>query len=386
MSDAADDQPRRKLIFLVTEDWYFWSHRLPMARAAQEAGFDVAVATRVVAHGERIAAAGFRLHPLRWRREQLGPCASLAAIVEIFRLYRRERPFLVHHVAHKAALLGGVAALVARVPRVVSIIAGIGYVGTSPSRHAQMIGAAARLLWPVLLLRRNCRVIVQNDEDRRTIAALRPAASERVVVIRGSGVDLDYFRPLPEPSAPPVTAAYVGRMIAIKGVETLVAAQQLLWRDGTELRLLLVGTPDPANPSSLDEARLAAWSTLPGITWCGHRDDVREIWAMAHIAVLASYGGEGVPKTLLEAAAVGRAIAASDVPGTRDIARPGINAILAPPGDAPALAAALKQLAGDAALRRAFAAAGRVLVAEGFSETAIRAETVALYRGLCAGV
>jgi glycosyltransferase involved in cell wall biosynthesis len=378
------DQPPRKLIFLVTEDWYFWSHRLPMARAAQEAGFDVAVATRVAAHGERIAAAGFRLLPLGWRREQLGLRASLAAIVEIYRLYRRERPFIVHHVAHKAALLGGIAALLARVPYVISFIAGVGYMGTSQSRHARMIGAAARLLWPPLLLRANCCVIVQNDEDRRVITTRRPAAAARIVVIRGSGVDLDHFSPLPEPPAPPVTAAYVGRMIAIKGVATLVEAQQILWREGIALRLLLVGAPDPANPTSFDAATLQRWSALPGIVWCGHRDDVREIWASAHIAVLASFGGEGLPKTLLEAAAIGRAIAATDVPGTRDIARPGVNAILALPGEPRALAAALKELAGDPARRRAYAAAGRALVADGFSEAAVRSATVALYRSLTA--
>jgi glycosyltransferase involved in cell wall biosynthesis len=375
---------KRKLIFLVTEDWYFWSHRLPMARAAQDAGFDVAVATRVGAHGERIETAGFGLHRMRWRREEIGFWASVAAIVEIYRLYRRERPFMVHHVAHKAALLGGIAALLARVPRVVSFIAGVGYMGTSQSRHARLIGAAARILWPVLLLRRNCRVIVQNDEDREVIATLRPAAAERVVVIRGSGVDLDHFRPLPEAPAPPLIAAYVGRMIAIKGVATLVEAQQLLQGEGVELQLLLVGTPDLANPSSFDEATLRGWDKLPGILWCGHRDDVREVWAAAHIAVLASQGGEGVPKTLLEAAAIGRAIIATDVPGNRDIARRGLNAILVPPRNARALADALKELASDPARRRAYAAAGRALVAEAFSEQAVRAATVKLYRALSA--
>ncbi len=261
-----------------------------MARAAQQAGFDVAVATRVTAHGARIEAAGFRLIPMRWRREEIGPWASLAAIVEIYRLYRRERPFMVHHVAHKAAILGGIAALLARVPRIVSFIAGVGYMGTSRSRHAQLVGAAARLLWPVLLLRRHCRVIVQNDDDRAVIEALRPGAADRITVIRGSGVDLDHFKPLPEPPSPPVTVAYVGRMIAIKGVATLVEAQRSLRAEGIELQLLLVGTPDLANPSSFDEATLRAWSKLPGIIWCGHREDVREIWATAHIAALASRG------------------------------------------------------------------------------------------------
>ncbi|HLI23091.1 MAG TPA: glycosyltransferase family 4 protein [Stellaceae bacterium] len=371
-----------KLIFLVTEDWYFWSHRLPMARAAQAAGFDVAVATRVAAHGARIEAAGFRLHPMRWRREELGLWPSLAAIVEIYRLYRREQPFMVQHVAHKAALLGGIAAVLARVPRVVSFIAGVGYMGTSQSAHARLTGAAARALWPILLMRRHCRVIVQNDEDRRVMVALRPAAAGRVVVIRGSGVDLDHFQPLPEPPIPPVTIAYVGRMIAIKGVALLVEAQQHLWRRGVELRLLLAGMADLANPSAFDEATLRRWSALPGIAWHGHVEDVREIWSAAHIAVLASYGGEGVPKTLLEAAAVGRAIVASDVPGTRDIARHGINAVLVPPGDAAALAAALEALAADPARRRAYAAAGRALVAAGFSEDAVAAATRALYREL----
>jgi glycosyltransferase involved in cell wall biosynthesis len=377
---------KRKLIFLVTEDWYFWSHRLPMARAAQQAGFDVAVATRVTAHGDRIEAAGFRLLPMRWRREEIGLFASLGAIIEIYRLYRRERPFMVHHVAHKAAILGAVAALLARVPRMVSFIAGVGYMGTSRSRHAQLVGAAARLLWAVLLLRRHCRVIVQNDDDRAVIEALRPGAADRIVVIRGSGVDLDHFQPLPEPPEPPVTAAFVGRMIAIKGVATLVEAQRLLHADGIALQLLLAGTPDLANPSSFDEATLRDWSNRPGVVWYGHSEDVREVWASAHIAALASNGGEGVPKTLLEAAAVGRAIVATDVPGNRDIARNGVNAILVPPGDARALADALKSLASDPAKRRIYAVAGRKLAAEGFSEEAVSAATVALYHELSAAV
>jgi glycosyltransferase involved in cell wall biosynthesis len=379
-------EPRRKMIFLVTEDWYFWSHRLPMARAAQAAGFDVAVATRVQAHGDRIRAAGFALHPLAWRREQLGLFASLAAVTEIYRLYRRERPFLVHHVAQKAAMLGGIAAMLARVPGVVSIIAGIGYVGTSGHWHARLIGGAAKLLWPLLLLRRNCRVIVQNEDDRRAIAGSQTTAAQRISIIAGSGVDLDHFQRTPEPPTPPVAAAYVGRMIAIKGVAQLVAAQQQLQRDGVDLRLILAGPADPANPTSFDEATLTGWSHLKGITWTGYREDVRTIWAEAQIAVLASLGGEGLPKTLLEAAACGRAIVATDIPGTRDIARDGINATLVPPGDVDALAAALKRLTQDSALRQLYAAAGRQLTESHYSDPVIMAETESLYRALTAAV
>ena len=378
MSAAA----RRKLIFLVTEDWYFWSHRLPMAEAARDAGFEVAVATRETAHGERIRAAGFALHPLNWRREDLGLVGNLAAVLEIYRLYRRERPFLVHHVALKPALLGGLAALGARVPGIVSMIAGAGYAGIERRWHARVIAALMRLAWPPLLLRRNCRVIVQNEEDRRDLIRLRPRAADRIVAIRGSGVDLEFFRPLPEPPAPPVTIAYVGRMIALKGVAVLVAAQQALQRDGVDLRLILAGAPDPGNPTSLDEATLRSWAALPGVDWRGRLADVRPIWAAAQIAVLPSLGGEGLPKTLLEAAAVGRAIVATNVPGTRSIARHGVNALLVPPGDASMLAAALKELAFDAARRRRFAEAGRRLVENEFSDRIVRAATAALYRDL----
>ncbi len=373
---------RPKLIFLVSEDWYFWSHRLPMARAAREAGFEVAVATRVAAHGERIRQEGFAVHPLGWRREQLGPWASLAAIAEIYRLYRREQPQIVHHVALKAALLGGIAALAARVPGVVSMVTGMGYASVDANWRVRLIGASLRLLWPLLLLRRNCRVIVQNDEDRQAISAMRPAAAGRIVVIRGSGVDLEHFRPLLEPPEPPIVVAYVGRMIAIKGVALLVAAQRRLRERGIDVRLMLAGKPDPSNPSSLTSEQLEGWTASPGITWCGHQDDVRTVWGAAHIAALASLGGEGLPKTLLEAAAVGRPIVASDVAGTRDIARAGINALLVPAGDALAFAAAIERLAQDKAMRRRFAEAGRHLVETEYSDGAVEAATVALYRDL----
>jgi len=372
---------RAKLIFLVTEDWYFWSHRLPMARAAREAGFDVAVATRVAAHGERIRDAGFGLHPLSWRRRSIGPFASLAAIVEIYRLYRRERPLIVHHVALKPALLGGIAARLARVPGVVSMIAGGGYLASAGSYRARLVALGTRLLWPFLLLRRGCRVIVQNEEDRQSLLALRPSAASRIVLIEGSGVDLARYLPAPEPAGP-VTFAYAGRMIAIKGVATLVAAFQMLRARGIDARLVLAGAPDPENPSAIDETTLARWRALPAIAMPGHVDDIARVLQSAHVAVLASLGGEGLPKSLLEAAAMGRPIVATDVPGARAIARQGENALLVPPGDETALADALETMARDEDLRRRFGAASRRIVEQGFSEEAIAAATQTLYREL----
>jgi glycosyltransferase involved in cell wall biosynthesis len=372
----------RKLIFLVTEDWYFWLHRLPMARAARAAGFDVAVATRVAAHGERIRGEGFTLHPLHWHRRRLGPWASLAAVMEIYRLYRRERPLVVQHVSLKPALLGGIAALLARVPGVVSIITGTGYLAVSRSVQARVLAWFARALLPRLLLRRGSRVIVENEDDRIFFATSRPGGASRIAVFTGTGVDIERFRPQPEPPTPPIVAAYAGRMIAIKGVAVLVDAQQRLRRTGLDLRLDLAGLADPENPSSIDGAELERWAGLQGIRCLGHQEDVRTIWTACHVAGLASWGGEGLPVSLLEAAAMGRPIVATDVPGTREIARHGVNALLVPPGDAAAFADALATLARDAGMRQRFGEAGRRLVEERFSERAVGAATVKLYRAL----
>ena len=372
---------RPKLIYLVTEDWYFWSHRLPMARAAQHAGFDVAVATRVAAHGERIRAEGFALHPLRWRRRDIGPWASLRAVGEVYRLYSRERPLLVHHVALKPAVLGSVAALLAGVPAVVNAVTGVGFVASSPSLRARLLRRPMDFALARLLERPNSRVIVQNEDDRALLLSLRSGADERIVVIRGSGVDTTHFRATPEPPVPPVTAGYAGRMLADKGVAVLVEAQQSLRRRGGDLRLVLAGTPDPENPSSIDAATLAAWRALPGITWLGEVDDIRALWSIAHIAVLPSRR-EGLPKSLLEPAAMGRPLIATDVPGCREIARDGVNALLVPPDDAGALAAALERLADDAELRRRFGAASRALVESELAADAVGDATVACYRSL----
>jgi glycosyltransferase involved in cell wall biosynthesis len=372
---------RAKLIYLVTEDWYFWSHRLPMARAAQRAGFDVAVATRIAEHGERIRAEGFALHPLSWRRRDIGPWASLRAIAEIYRLYSRERPLLVHHVALKPAVLGSTAALLAGVPAVVNAVTGVGFVASSPSLRARLLRRPMDFALARLLERANSRIIVQNAADRTLLLALRAGAGERVVVIRGSGVDTAHFRATPEPPAPPVVAGYAGRLLADKGIAALVEAQQSLRRRGSDLRLMLAGAPDPENPSSIDAATLAAWQALPGVTWLGEVGDIRALWSKAHIAVLASRR-EGLPKSLLEAAAMGRPLVATDVPGCREIARDGENALLVPADDTVALAAALERLAGDAALRRRFGAASRALVEGELAADAVGAATLACYLSL----
>ena len=377
-----------KLLFLVTEDWYFCSHRLPVARAAREAGFEVVVATRVRAHGQEIRDEGFTLRPIAWRRRGDGLLGAARAIFTITRLYRSERPDIVHHVALKPVLFGGIArrlafARSADAPASVDSVMGLGS-GFSPAT------TGARL-WPHplgLVLRLVARgnrgsIVVQNPEDRAALAGLGIDVG-RIALIRGSGVDISRFVPLPEPGGDTVTVALVSRMLRDKGVLEAVAAIRRLRAQGLAIELLLAGPTDPDNANSLTAEMLRSLATEPGIEWLGQVADVRTVWRRAAIAVLPSTYGEGVPKTLLEAAACGRPLIAADVPGCREAVRPGENGILVPPHDVDGLADAIAALAGDPARRAAMGRAGRKWIEGGFTDEIVARATLELYRAVLA--
>jgi glycosyltransferase involved in cell wall biosynthesis len=379
---AAEIRP--KLLFLVTEDWYFCSHRLPVARAAREAGFEVVVATRVREHGEAIRDEGFVLRALPWRRRGDGPSGAFAAIRGITRLYRAERPDLVHHIALKPVLFGAYARRLAfggseAAPAAIHSIMGLG-----SGFSARGLGARLRrpVLWRALRLAaggERSRVIVQNPADGEAVVRLG-VAPERIALIRGSGVDLEHFVPLPEPDGDRLVVALVSRMLREKGVLDAAAAVCRLRARGVAVELLLAGPTDPDNPGSLPQAQLQALAREPGIAWLGRVADIREVWRRAAIAVLPSTYGEGMPKALLEAAACARPIVTTDMPGCREVVRPGESGLLVAPHDIDGLAAAIERLAGDRALRRRMGEAGRALVERDFGEAVVARQTLTLYR------
>lgn len=367
-----------RLLYLVTEDWYFLSHRLPMARAARAAGFEVHVATRVAGRGAEIEREGFCLHPLRWRRGSADPRALLASVREVRALYRTLAPAIVHHVALQPSLVGSLAVL-GLPPACVNAVVGLGFAYASPGTAARLSRVGMRMVMRALFRRPRSVVLVQNPDDRAEMTALG-IPPDRIALIAGSGVDVEHLRPLPEPDGP-VTIAYAGRLLENKGLPTLIAAQAQLAAKGHPVRLVLAGASDPFSPAAIPEAVLAAWRAQPGVAFLGHVADIRTLWAAAHIAVLPSRR-EGLPLSLLEAAACGRPLIATDVPGCREVARAGVNALLVPPDDAAALAEAIARLAADAALRARFGAASRRLVEAEFSSARIGAEVVRLYHRL----
>jgi glycosyltransferase involved in cell wall biosynthesis len=373
----ADGGPPR-LLYVVTEDWFFLSHRLPMARAALAAGFEVHVAANVADGAATIAREGFVLHPVRFARGRLSPLATLATIRELRRLHRRLAPDLVHHVALQPTILGSLAALGLPVARV-NAVTGLGYAFIAESFKARIVRRVIGTLLRLLVDRRRSVALVQNPDDRALLQGLGIAA-ERIVLIPGSGVDVERLKPVPEPAGA-VTLGFVGRLLDDKGIRVLVAAHRLLRAKGLAVDLLIAGTPDPANPASVSQAEAETWAREPGVTWLGQVDDIATVWARAHIAVLPSRR-EGLPLSLLEAAACGRPMVATDVPGCREVAIAWQTGLLVAPDAPGALATALEMLAETPEMRERFGRAARRLAEERFSSGAIGRAVVELYAKL----
>lgn len=374
MSQAA------RLLFVVNNPAFFLSHRLPLALAAQRAGYDVHVATMAGDSVSRIAAHGLTHHVVPMTRSGKQPLQELRTIWSLWRLFRRLRPALVHLVTIKPVLYGGIAARMAGVPAMVSAISGLGFVFVAQGGKAALVRRVVTWLYRWALGHRNSRVVFQNGNDRDTLRGLGVVRDEQIVMIRGSGVDLAAYPAAPEPGAP-VTALMVARLLRDKGVLEFVAAARILRQSGAGVRMRLAGGIDPGNPASVTQADVDAWHREGCIEALGERRDIADLYAAAHIAVLPSYR-EGLPRSLIEAAACGRAVVTTDVPGCRDAIEPGETGLLVPPRDAQALADAIARLAGDADLRQRLGRAGRRLAENEFDIEDVCRRHLDIYRAL----
>jgi len=369
---------RRRLLYVVTEDWYFASHRLPLAVAALRAGYDVALATRVDRHAELIRALGIELFALRrWRRSSLNPLRELAAIIELAGVVRRWRPDVVHHVALKPVLYGGIASRLGRVEARVNALAGMGFVFLPGSWLARLLRPVVKLAFRWTLGGERAVTIVQNPDDAALLASEGLIEASHVRIVRGSGVDLAEFAPVPLEAGLPIVLL-MSRMLWDKGVGEFVAAARLLKKRGADARFVLVGDPDTENPAAIPVEQLSQWRDEGVIEWWGHRTDAPEVLARAHVVVLPSYR-EGLPKVLLEAAACGRAMVATDVPGCREVVQHGLTGLLVPARDSASLADAIDELLGDRGRREQMGRRAREMAEREFGLEAVIRQTLDIY-------
>jgi glycosyltransferase involved in cell wall biosynthesis len=367
----------RRLLYLFNDAPFFLSHRLPVARAAAAGGYEVHVATPPSPAAAALAREGLTHHPIALTRRGVNPAAQLASLVAIARLYRRLRPDLIEHATIKPVLYGGLAAGALRQPAVVSWMTGLGFVFISEGTRARLVRRAVRTGYRTALRRTGSWVIFENPDDRDLFVAAGLTEPSRTRLIRGAGVDMTMFHPTPEtPGVPVVVLA--ARMLRDKGVVEFVEAARTLRSSGAVARFVLVGPADPDNPAGLPEAQLRAWHEEGSVEWWGQRDDMANVFQGTHVACLPSYR-EGLPKVLVEAAASGRAIVATDAPGCREVVRDQWNGLLVPVRNAAALAEAIGRLLADPAERARMGARGRERVEHQFSDRHIIRETLAVY-------
>ena len=376
VSDYGGERRMPKLIIFVSEDWYFWSHRLPLAVAAKEAGYEVVVITRVSSYGHAIREHGFALIPIRMTRRTLSPLRELSALREIIGIYSRLQPDVVHHVAIKPVLYGSIAARIAGVSGVVNALTGLGWLFSDSKGGPAALRALVSAAFRVLLKRGE--VLVQNPDDLKTIAGFG-IDDGAISVIKGAGVELDRFVPSEEPAGIPIVLL-ASRMLWCKGVQEFVDAARLLKDAGVRARFVLVGTPDEENPSAVPEQTLRDWNDQGVVEWWGRSDDMPQIFAQANAVCLPSFYREGVPKVLIEAAACARPIVTTDTPGCREVVRDRENGLLVPPRDVPALADAIGQLIAHPEDRKRMGALGRQIAEAEFSVETVVDSTLAIYQ------
>lgn len=373
----------RKLVFVVTEDWFFASHFLPMARAARELGLAVTVVTRVRDHRAAIEATGARVVALEAERRSLNPLAAGYAAGRLAGVLKDEKTDIVHCIALRSILVGGAAAAMAGISRRVYALTGLGFLGARRDIVGRLAQSALRATIRGPLESAATRYLFENEDDPRLIG-LDPGNRAKVVIVGGAGVDPADFSPAALPPQPPLAIALVARMLWSKGIDTAIAATGIARSAGSAVTLTLYGAPDPSNPKALKEADLRALDGSNGVTWRGPTRDVASVWREHHVCCLPSRGGEGLPRTLLEGAVSGRAVLTTNVPGCRTLVRDGVEGLIVPPDDPPALAAAMMRLAADPALLAAMGAAARSRVLDGFTERAVMDAVKRLYAEMLA--
>lgn len=368
-----------KVILVANTDWYLFNFRLSLARFLREQGLEVVLVSPPGRFTESLHASGFHWLPWQLGRQTTAPWIEGRAFLEIQRIYRQEKPQIVHHFTVKPVLYGTLAARRLNIPAVINSITGLGYVFLSQENRARILRIFVKAAYRMAFKHPNHAAIFENEADRQVFIRLGLLPAEHTHLIEGVGVDAERYTPVSEPPGIPLVVL-PSRMLWDKGVGTLVEAARLL-HPRLHVRFALVGEPDPGNPANIDETRLRTWADEGLVEWWGWQVDMPGVYARSALVTLPSLG-EGVPTALLEAAACGRAIVATDVPGCREVVKHGLNGLLVPPKDAPALAEALYQLLTDPDMRGRMGAAGRQLILEKFTTTRVNPATFDVYRRL----
>ncbi len=366
----------RKICLVANTDWYLYNFRLSLAKALRSQRWEVVMISPPGIYVDKFTAEGFRWVKWDVGRRDLNPWHEIKAFFRIVRIYQREKPLLVHHFTIKPVLYGSLASRLLLTPGIINSITGLGYIFLSSGLLGRVLRALVMPLYHLAFRYSNVRGVFENRDDLQTFLNHHLIRKEQATVIEGTGVDITRFVPYPEQEGK-VLVVMPARLLWDKGVGVFVEAAKLL-RKNYDIRNVLVGNPDPGNPTSIDDSQLKAWQEGGSIEYWGFMDDIEEVYRQAHIVCLPSMG-EGLPTVLIEAAASGRPIVATDVPGCREVVSHGLNGLLVPPNDSVALAQAIATLVNDPSLRKKMGEAGRQKAIREFAADKIITQTTAVY-------
>jgi len=374
-----------KAVLFANTDWYLYNFRRALAISLQRQGYDVLLLSPAGPYGDKLRTLGLRWEPLPMARRSLNPLREAVLLWHLVRLLRREQAVLVHGFTIKCAVYGSLAARLAGVPARVNAVAGMGYVFTSPQLKARVLRPVVRSLLRLALGGSGARLILQNADD---VALFRRAGlvdPEHIRLIRGSGVNCAQFAAGAHARAPGdgrMRVLLASRLLWDKGLAEFVAALRQLRQQGRTVHALLAGTPDPGNPAAVPEATIREWVAEGLVTWLGHVDDMAGLLGSVDAVVLPSHR-EGLPRTLVEAAACGLPLITTDVPGCREVVSDGVDGLLVPKGDSTALALAIRRLQENPELARRLGAAARLKARSQFDEHIVIERTLEVYAELC---
>ena len=369
------------LLFVIHIPKFFISHRLPLAVAAKEAGYEVHVATADGPEIEAVKENGFVHHVIPFTRRGQNPLKELLTFLLLFKLFLIIKPTLVHLVTIKPVLYGGIAARIAGIQHVVSAVTGLGTVFNSVSMLSAIRLRLVKILYREAFKQKHLAVIFQNHDDKKVLSDLRVFEPRQAHIIPGSGVAMAQYPILPEPEGIPVVAM-AARLLKDKGVLEFFNASKILKNQGHLVIMRLIGSPDPGNPSSLTQKELGHLAAEAEVELLGYRDDIAEQYAASNIVCLPSYFGEGLPKSLVEAAACGRAVITTNHPGCKEAIIPNLTGLLVPPRDPVALADAIYELIKYPERRKRMGLAGRILAEDKFKIERIVKQHIDIYKKL----
>lgn len=370
----------RTILFVCTEDWFFHSHFLPLVKAVRQVDENtrIVLATKVNNKGEALARRGIEVIPCDLARGSIYPLAVWQSVRCLRNVVQSVRPDIVHCIALRTILTAVLARL--KIPNIIFHFTGLGTLAESDTLHIRTLRTVLlrQLAWHVR--RQECALLFENPDDREYLVRYGLPAETTTIFLGGAGVDPNRLPALPDPDKHPVHAAFVGRLIATKGVDVLVQAMEEPALRKIGVQLDIYGDIDPANPGAYDRRSIEAWASLPFIHWHGTVDDILDVWRRAAICVHPTRTREGMPRSILEAAACARPLVVTDVPGSKHFVRNGVEGFVVPPANPQALARAIARLAQDRALRERMGSAARARILSGFTEEEVMKKVVDIYQ------